>query len=86
MAECIKVLAPFYEATLELSEEKRVSGSKLLPILTMLHHALEEEDLGILETQESRGLTESLRRQIQDKLKQTVASAGRKCAAEKKPK
>ncbi|KAM7405315.1 hypothetical protein PAMP_012587 [Pampus punctatissimus] len=68
MAECIKVLAPFYEATLELSEEKRVSGSKLIPILTMLHHALEEGDLGILETQESRGLTESLRRQIQDKL------------------
>ncbi|KAM7371299.1 hypothetical protein PAMP_010781 [Pampus punctatissimus] len=68
MAECIKVLAPFYEATLELSEEKRVSGSKVIPILTMLHHALEEEDLGILETQESRGLTESLRRQIQDKL------------------
>ncbi len=33
MAECLKVLSPFHEATVELSEEKRVSGSKVIPLL-----------------------------------------------------
>ncbi|KAL2081038.1 hypothetical protein ACEWY4_022891 [Coilia grayii] len=33
---CLKLLAPFYRATVELSEEKRVSGSKIIPMTKML--------------------------------------------------
>lgn len=43
IAESLKVLSPFNNITVELSEE-RVSGSKVIPLLAMLHHALEEED------------------------------------------
>ncbi|XP_048039087.1 zinc finger BED domain-containing protein 4-like [Megalobrama amblycephala] len=34
------VLAPFHLATVELSEEKRVSGSKVIPLLKMIHYSL----------------------------------------------
>lgn len=37
------VLAPFHLATVELSEEKRVSGSKVIPLLKMIHHSLQGE-------------------------------------------
>ena len=33
---CLKLLAPFYQVTVELSEEKRVSGSKIIPMIKML--------------------------------------------------
>lgn len=33
IADCLQVLAPFNYATLELSEEKNVSGSKVIPLL-----------------------------------------------------
>nr|XP_033482545.1 zinc finger BED domain-containing protein 1-like [Epinephelus lanceolatus] len=33
---CLQLLAPFYQATVELSEEKRVSGSKVIPMIKML--------------------------------------------------
>lgn len=46
LSECLKVLSPFNNATVELSKEKRVSGSKDIPLLSMLHHALEEEETG----------------------------------------
>ncbi|KAJ8264575.1 hypothetical protein GJAV_G00150870 [Gymnothorax javanicus] len=59
IADCLKVLSPFSDATVELSEEKKVSGSKVIPLLTMLHHALEEEDLGFLPTPESRHLVDT---------------------------
>lgn len=45
-----------------------MSGSKVIPLLTMLLHALEEEELGLLQTLESRELTEGLRRQVKEKL------------------
>lgn len=35
-AACLQLLAPFYQATVELSEEKRVSGSKVIPMTKML--------------------------------------------------
>lgn len=37
----ILVLAPFYQASIELSEEKRVSRSKVILMMKMLNHALE---------------------------------------------
>lgn len=33
---CLQLLAPFFQATVELSEEKRVSGSKVIPMTKML--------------------------------------------------
>ncbi|KAJ3582327.1 hypothetical protein NHX12_012191 [Muraenolepis orangiensis] len=35
-AACLQLLAPFYQATVELSEEKRVSESKVIPMTKML--------------------------------------------------
>ena len=33
---CLQLLGPFYQATVELSDEKRVSGSKIIPMTKML--------------------------------------------------
>ncbi|XP_056880575.1 uncharacterized protein LOC130529985 [Takifugu flavidus] len=41
-SECMKILSPFHAATVELSHEKRVSGSKIIPLIKMLNHALSE--------------------------------------------
>ncbi|KAK0156243.1 Zinc finger BED domain-containing protein 1 [Merluccius polli] len=40
---CLSILAPFHEATVELSEEKRVSCSKVIPLLKMIETLLHEE-------------------------------------------
>ncbi|KAK7912837.1 hypothetical protein WMY93_013048 [Mugilogobius chulae] len=40
ISESLSVLGPFDIATLELSQEKRVCGSKVIPILKMLHYSL----------------------------------------------
>lgn len=42
ISECMKVLAPFQVATVELSEEKRVSGSKVIPMMKMLRYTINE--------------------------------------------
>lgn len=39
--ERLRVLAPFDQATRELSEEKRVSGSKVIPLMRMIHIELQ---------------------------------------------
>lgn len=36
--QCLLILKPFKTATVELSEEKRVSGSKVIPMVKMLKH------------------------------------------------
>nr|XP_046263255.1 E3 SUMO-protein ligase ZBED1-like isoform X1 [Scatophagus argus] len=41
--KCLTVLRPFYQATVELSEERRVSGSKAIPVAKMLRHAIAAE-------------------------------------------
>ncbi|KAL0151887.1 hypothetical protein M9458_052807 [Cirrhinus mrigala] len=38
--ECLGVMCYFNEASTELSEEKRVSGSKVIPLIRMLRHAI----------------------------------------------
>lgn len=38
--ECLGVLSPFYAATIELSEEQRVSGSKVIPLICMLRYTI----------------------------------------------
>uniref|UniRef100_A0A674MKY1 BED-type domain-containing protein n=1 Tax=Takifugu rubripes TaxID=31033 RepID=A0A674MKY1_TAKRU len=77
-SECMKILSPFHAATIELSHEKRVSGSKIIPLIKMLKHALSElmaqnsnkmaKDLGI-----------NLNRIMNDKL--TVHRLKSECAA-----
>ncbi|XP_057694193.1 E3 SUMO-protein ligase ZBED1-like isoform X1 [Corythoichthys intestinalis] len=70
IADCLKVLEPFNYATIELSEEKKVSGSKVIPLLSMLHHSLEEEEIRQLQTPESTSMVEFLQRQLREKLNQ----------------
>jgi len=41
--ECLSVMCRFSEASTELSEEKRVSGSKVIPLIKMLRHAVTSE-------------------------------------------
>ncbi|KAJ8375079.1 hypothetical protein SKAU_G00056590 [Synaphobranchus kaupii] len=41
--QCLGVLAPFKYATAEMSEEKRVSASKLSPIVLMIQHKVTEK-------------------------------------------
>ena len=40
---CLSLLSPFNDATIELSEEKHVSGSKVVPLLKMLEQTLQDE-------------------------------------------
>lgn len=40
---CLSVLSPFHEATIELSAEKKVSGSKVVPLLKMVEKSIQEE-------------------------------------------
>ncbi|XP_058485902.1 E3 SUMO-protein ligase ZBED1-like [Solea solea] len=42
VAACLKVLSPFFAATVELSQEKRVSGSMVIPLVKMLFQANRE--------------------------------------------
>lgn len=39
---CLKVLYPFYMATIEMSQEKRVSGSMVIPLIKMLTYSTHE--------------------------------------------
>ncbi|KAL3977095.1 protein phosphatase 1L [Sarotherodon galilaeus] len=66
ISECVVVLAPFNDATTELSQEKRVSGSKVIPLLTMLDHCLNEQ----MEKSPSIGssLAQKLRMLLREKL------------------
>ncbi|XP_063765467.1 zinc finger BED domain-containing protein 4-like [Eleginops maclovinus] len=40
ISQCISLLAPLKEATVELSAEKHVSGSKIIPLVKMLRHII----------------------------------------------
>ncbi|XP_077399284.1 zinc finger BED domain-containing protein 4-like [Vanacampus margaritifer] len=65
--ETIRVLAPFNHATVELSEEKRVSGSKVIPMLKMLHCSLQRNALNVT-TDTAIRLVENLNRRVVDHL------------------
>ena len=41
-SRCLSILSPFHKATVELSEEKTVSGSKVIPLLKMIEKMLQE--------------------------------------------
>ncbi|KAK7891903.1 hypothetical protein WMY93_023866 [Mugilogobius chulae] len=65
--ETLRVLAPFHQATVELSEEKRVSGSKVIPMLKMLHHSL-QRNAHTVTTETAITLVENLKRRLLETL------------------
>ncbi|XP_022535823.2 zinc finger BED domain-containing protein 4-like [Astyanax mexicanus] len=65
--ETLCVLAPFNQVTVELSEEKRVSGSKVIPMLKMLHHSL-QRNVSNVTTEIAINLVENLKRRLLETL------------------
>lgn len=65
LKEALLVLAPFHQATVELSEERRVSGSKVIPMMKMLYCSLERTSQH-LHTVPAKTLHEHLRRRVAD--------------------
>ncbi|XP_025759038.1 zinc finger BED domain-containing protein 4 [Oreochromis niloticus] len=63
--ETLLVVAPFHQATVELSEERRVSESKVILMMKMLYCALERNSLH-LHTQAATHLHDQLRRRVTD--------------------
>lgn len=63
--EMLRVLAPFDQATRELSEEKRVSGSKVIPLMRMLHIELQRQATTVTKTA-AQQLAENLRKRLTD--------------------
>ncbi|XP_077403864.1 zinc finger BED domain-containing protein 4-like [Vanacampus margaritifer] len=63
ISESLQVLSPFNDATVELSEERKASGSKVIPLLAMLHHTL-EDDMGAIQMEESKAMAECLKKQL----------------------
>lgn len=56
----LRALAPFDQATVELSEEKK-SGSNVIPTLKMLHHSLQRHAFSVT-TETAVNLVENLKR------------------------
>ncbi|XP_054652845.1 zinc finger BED domain-containing protein 4-like [Dunckerocampus dactyliophorus] len=48
VAECLEVLGPLSLATTELSVEKKVSASKVIPLVRMLQHKITEKSTSLL--------------------------------------
>ncbi|XP_052406871.1 E3 SUMO-protein ligase ZBED1-like [Carassius gibelio] len=63
--DALDVLAPFRQATVELSGEKRVSASKVIPLMKMLNHAVTSKLEG-LKSNLTRQLAESLGRRVRE--------------------
>ncbi|KAM9318799.1 E3 SUMO-protein ligase ZBED1-like isoform 1-T7 [Pholidichthys leucotaenia] len=63
IGETLLVLAPFHQATVEFSEERRVSGSKVILMMKMLHLTL-ERNASTLHTQAAIHLQEHLKRRV----------------------
>ena len=62
------MLSPFNEATFELSVEKKVSASKVIPMMKMLDFAIGEQ-IPRKQTTIAKQLAEHLYRQLREKLK-----------------
>lgn len=63
--QILRVLAPSEHATTELSEEKRVSGSKVIPLTRMIHIELQRQATTVTNTA-AQQLAENLRKQLTD--------------------
>ncbi|XP_038141858.1 zinc finger BED domain-containing protein 4-like [Cyprinodon tularosa] len=65
--ESLPVLFPFFQATSELSEEKRVSISKVIPLMNMLHHAVLTK-MANIKNDVARLLSENLLRRVKEQV------------------
>ncbi|KAJ8259529.1 hypothetical protein GJAV_G00170380 [Gymnothorax javanicus] len=65
--ETSKVLGPFQQATVELSEEMRVSGTKIIPLMKMVHHTIQCEAVN-LHTDPAKHLADNLLRRLKEHL------------------
>ncbi|XP_051806099.1 zinc finger BED domain-containing protein 4-like isoform X2 [Acanthochromis polyacanthus] len=74
IAEVLIVLAPFNAATVELSEEKRVSGSKIIPMMKMLHHTM-QKCAPSLETSVGKKLRHELDKRVTETLNNYESSS-----------
>ncbi|KAJ4936575.1 hypothetical protein JOQ06_001164 [Pogonophryne albipinna] len=64
---CLSLLSGFNDATIELSEEKNVSGSKVVPLLKMLEQMLHEE-MAKTAIAVAKEMGEHLLRQLRERL------------------
>lgn len=65
--EMLRVLSPFDQATRELSEEKRVSGSKVIPFLKIIHIELQNQTLSLTKSA-AQELAENLRKRLTESI------------------
>ncbi|KAG7526985.1 zinc finger BED domain-containing protein 4-like [Solea senegalensis] len=71
----LSVLAPFHQATVEVSAEKRVSSSKVIPLMKMLHHAITNKMHTMNASTIARQLGDNLVRRLRDHMS-SLESAG----------
>ncbi|KAJ4922012.1 hypothetical protein JOQ06_004031 [Pogonophryne albipinna] len=64
---CLSLLSGFNDATIELSEEKKLSGSKVVPLLKMLEQMLQEE-MAKTAVAVAKEMGEHLLRQLRERL------------------
>ncbi|KAJ8353660.1 hypothetical protein SKAU_G00212270 [Synaphobranchus kaupii] len=67
IGECLHMLSPFHQATVELSEEKGVYGSKGIPLMNMLQCAVDSEGTNMSNVMAGK-LAENLVRRLRDTL------------------
>ena len=64
---CLSLLSPFNDATIELSEETHVSGSKVVPLMKMLEQTFQDELTNVVATV-ARDMGENLISQLRQRL------------------
>ncbi|XP_077424041.1 E3 SUMO-protein ligase ZBED1-like [Vanacampus margaritifer] len=66
ISQCLSVLSPFNEATVEMSTESRVSGSKVIPMVKMLKHFTARQWTTVT-IEVARNLVSKINSNLQDK-------------------
>ncbi|XP_068179073.1 E3 SUMO-protein ligase ZBED1-like [Antennarius striatus] len=64
--DVLYVLAPLQQATVEVSAEKRVSASKVIPMMKMLHHTITSRVQAMMTSTLSRELRDNLLRRLRE--------------------
>nr|XP_043873805.1 E3 SUMO-protein ligase ZBED1-like [Solea senegalensis] len=72
----LSVLAPFHQATVEVSAEKRVSSSKVIPLMKMLHHAITNKMHTMNASTIARQLGDNLVRRLRDHMSSLESAGG----------
>ena len=74
MSECLEVLSPLKVATVELSAEKNVSGTKIIPLVRMLRHNIAVKQSKVTDVMAGQ-LCSHLVRLMGEKLRDTIQPA-----------